>query len=111
MSEDTTTVVVKHDTHRALDLRKDVGESFDDVIRRMVGQLGPGVGEIKEDPNIESGDTVELDDPPGGATCSHYDIVAGEMCGDKATHLHTVRYDGGDETEMYLCAKHAGKGE
>ena len=107
MAEDTTTVEVKHDTYRALDIRKDVGESFDDAIRRLIGQVGPGVGDIKTDGAIE-GEIERIEDPPAGATCSHYDIIAGEACGEKATHLNTVTYDGGDPTEMYLCDKHAG---
>lgn len=111
MAEDTTTIEVKHDTYRALDLRKEVGESFDGAIRRLIGQVGPGVGDIKTDPAIETGETVEVENPPGGATCSHYDLIAGETCGDPATHLHTVSYDGGDETEMYLCNEHAGNHE
>jgi len=107
MVEDTTTVEVKHDTYRALDLRKEVGESFDDAIRRLIGQVGPAVGEIKTDTNIKAGETVKIDDPPGGASCSHYDMIAGDTCGQPATHLHTVYYDDDDGTEMYLCDEHA----
>lgn len=106
MAEETTTVEVKYDTYRALDIRKDVGESFDDVIRRLVGAVGPGVGDIKTDGDLES-KIERLEDPPAGATCSHYDIIDGETCGDDATHLNTVTYGDGDPNEMYLCAKHA----
>jgi hypothetical protein len=106
MAEDTTTIEVKHDTYRALDLRKEVGESFDSAIRRLIGQVGPGVGDIKEDTDIEGVETVELDDPPGGAKCSHYDMIAGETCDEPATHLHTMKY-GDTENELYLCETHA----
>jgi hypothetical protein len=109
MAEDTTTVEVKHDTYRALDLRKDVGETFDDAIRRLIGQTGPGVGDVKTDDNIETGEITELDDPPAGATCSYYDMIGGETCGDTATHLQSVSYKDGDAQELYLCAKHAGE--
>jgi hypothetical protein len=107
MSEETTTVEVKHDTYRALDIRKEVGESFDDAIRRLIGQVGPGVGEIETDPAIEAGETIEVDDPPAGASCSHYDMIANETCGEPAAYLHTVYYDDDDGTEMYLCEDHA----
>jgi predicted CopG family antitoxin len=110
MPPETTTVEVKHDTYRALDIRKDVGESFDDAIRRLIGQTGPGVGQIETDGAIE-GEIEELDDPPAGATCSHYDLIASEMCGERATHINTVTYDGGEPTEMYLCARHAGESD
>ncbi|AFH22034.1 hypothetical protein OSG_eHP15_00020 [environmental Halophage eHP-15] len=108
MSDDTgtTTVQVKYDTYRALDLRKDVGESFDDAIRRLIGQVGPGVGDIETDAALES-DVEPVANPPAGATCSHYDIIDGETCGDEAAYLNTVAYDGGSEQKMYLCEKHA----
>lgn len=107
MPPETTTIEVKHDTYRALDIRKDVGESFDDAIRRLIGQVGPGVGDIKTDGAVE-GEIEELDDPPAGATCIHYDIISNETCGNEATHLNTVTYDDGEPMEMYLCEKHAG---
>jgi len=107
VAEDTTTVEVKHDTYRALDIRKDVGESFDDAIRRLIGQVGPGVGDIKTDSGIETTEIVEIDKAPGGAQCSHYDMIAGETCGDRATHIQRMSYDGGDEQELYLCETHA----
>lgn len=111
MGEDTTTVEVKHDTYRALDLRKDVGESFDGAIKRLIGQTGPGVGAVETDDAIETGEIRELDDPPAGATCSYYDMIGGETCGDTATHLQTVTYNDGDGQELYLCSKHAGADE
>lgn len=107
MAEDTTTIEVKHDTYRALDIRKDVGESFDGAIRRLIGQVGPGVGDIEEDAGVEAVETVRVEDPPAGASCSNYDMIAGEACGEPATHLHTLSYEG-SESEMYLCEEHAG---
>lgn len=107
MVEDTTTVEIKHDTWRALDIRKERGESFDDIIRRMIGELGPGVGEIKTDPNINATDYEHV--PDCGEACMHYDMVAGETCDEPAEWRQEVYYgDEDDGTVMYLCDDHGG---
>jgi len=104
--EGTTTIEVSHEVWAGLDKRKKRGESFDSVIRRVFEQTPAPIGSIKEDAGIEHVETVELDDPPSGATCSHYDVIAGETCGDKAVYLETMQYDGGDPQELYLCEEH-----
>jgi predicted CopG family antitoxin len=108
MAEDTTTIEVKYDTHRALDIRKDVGESFDEVIRRLIDQVAPSVGDIEPSDDIEESSIERIESPPDNATCSMYDIIEGETCGDPATHIQSVTHKAGDETELYLCDRHAG---
>ncbi|AGC34547.1 hypothetical protein HSTV1_2 [Haloarcula sinaiiensis tailed virus 1] len=107
---ETTTIEVKYDTWRALDIRKDRGESFDDIIRRMVGELGPDVGEIKTDTNINSTDFKPVgDEEAEGEECMQYDMVAGEVCGGPVQWKQQVSY-GEEPTEsgdtMYYCDEH-----
>jgi hypothetical protein len=109
MTEDTTTIEVSHEVHRGLDIRKERGESFDDVIRRVFEQTPAPIGSIKPDSGVETTEITELDGPPAGATCSDYDVIAGESCGKPATYLHTVQYEGGDPQELYFCDEHGGR--
>jgi len=109
MSEtDTTTVEIHRDTWRELNIRKEPGESFDSVIRRLIDATGIGVGAIKEDPDLEV-TGLEQVDAPKGATCAHYDVVDRETCGDPAAYVQTMQYGDGDPDELYLCPTHAGE--
>lgn len=106
MVDDTTTIEVKDDTWRALDIRKERGESFDDVIRRMVGEVGPDVGAIKTDANIRGSDFEHA--PGTDEDCVHYNIVAGETCGEPAEWRQVVFYgeDDDDGDVMHFCDDH-----
>jgi len=103
---DTTTIEVSYEVWEGLDKRKQRGESFDDVIRRAFKQTPAPIGVIQEDQGIEHVEKVELDDSPAGATCSHYDVIAGETCGEQAVYLETMQYGDGDKQEVYLCEQH-----
>jgi hypothetical protein len=109
-SDSTTTVQVTREVHRGLDIRKEPGETIDDVIRRLMAQTPAPLGSIKEDDGIEHHEWERADDAPFGASCSHYDVIAGEVCGDPAEWIQTVAYDGGDEQQLYFCEAHGPEG-
>lgn len=45
MSSDTTTVTVSHETWKRLQMRKEPGDSFDDVISRLLNKSNGSAGE------------------------------------------------------------------
>lgn len=110
--EGTTTVEVKYDTWAALDRRKERGDSFDDVIRKLINASAVGVGEMNVgDQGIEASDveklsTEQLDGLDEG--CDHGDSITGEICGDDVEYRQRYRYNGEDEwSEFYYCEQHA----
>lgn len=104
----TTTVQVNYEIWEALEKRKEPGESFNGVIRRLINNTSAPVGSIKEDGDIKHISTEELESVPSGATCSHYDTIAGEICGEKAAYLCKMRYGDGEPQEFYYCETHGG---
>jgi len=112
MPDDTTTIEVSHEVWAGLDKRKERGESFDDVIRRAFAQTPAPIGTIQEaEQDITVASTTELDNPPAGATCVEYDVIAGETCGESAKYLAEVQYGDGDPQELYYCAEHGSESE
>jgi len=105
MSDGTTTVEVTFEVWEALDKRKERGESFNDVITRLINATGIEVGAIKEDAALEASEPEPVDT---GEECCHYDTISGEICDDPAEYVQEVRYDGGEPDELYLCEDHAG---
>jgi len=103
----TTTVEVTHEIWAALDKRKSRGDSFNDVIKKLINESPAPVGAIEEDPGLETVDITEVEDVPEDEECTHYDIITGETCGDDPTHRQTFRYEDGDPQELYLCEEHA----
>lgn len=108
MSEDTdtTTIEVSDEVWSGLDKRKERGESFDDVIRRLFGQADVPLGGIQVDDAIEIVDVREAKNAPAGASCSHYKPIEGEICGEPAEYIEVLRYDDGEEQEFYFCEDH-----
>lgn len=106
----TTTIQITNEIWAALDRRKERGESFDDVIRRLIEATGVGVGAIKEpqpgEPEIIGG---PVEDADADEDCMHYDVIDGETCGDGAVAKQEMRYGEGDDnpTTFYYCEEHA----
>ena len=104
---DTTTIQTSVEVREALHKRKCADESLDDVIRKLINQTPAPMGAIKEpEQPLEVVENEKLDDVPGGATCSHYDVVTGETCGCPAEWLQTVQYGESEPSELYLCDEH-----
>lgn len=107
MPDDTTTIQVSYAVAEALDKRKSGGDTYDGVIRRLINHSPVPMGQLREaEQPIEVVDNERLEDAPGGATCSHYDVISGETCGRPAGWLQTLRYGESDPSELYLCSEH-----
>lgn len=110
MSVETTTIEIKTDLWAALDRRKERGESFDDVIRRLIEATPAGVGAL-EGPHFDA----EFEDPQlidAGSNpdkgCAHYDVIAGQECGEPVEYKQRWRYEDKDEWKtFYYCEEHA----
>ena len=113
----TTTVEVKMDTWAALDKRKERGDSFNDVIRKLIDATPVGFGELREAEqeiqhrNLEELTASEMEDVD--EQCSHYDIISGEACGNDVEFRQEYKFASADEwDEFYYCEEHApGTGE
>lgn len=104
----TTTIQVTHEVAGALDRRKSGdADTYDGVIRKFINNSPVPMGQLKEaEQPIEVVENEQLENPPGGATCSHYDVIDGETCGQPAKWLQTVQYGDSDPSELYLCETH-----
>lgn len=108
----TTTVEVKMDTWAALDKRKERGDSFDDVIRKLIDSTPVGFGQLQEvDQPVETRNVEELtvaEREEVDEQCSHYDIITGETCDNQVEFCQEYRYGSdGEWSEMYYCSEHA----
>jgi predicted CopG family antitoxin len=108
MSEnDTTTIQVSYEVAAALDRRKSGDDTYDSVIRKLINNSPVSMGKLREaDQPIEVVGNERLENAPGGATCTHYDVVTGETCGEPAKWLQTIKYGDGEPSELYLCDEH-----
>ena len=105
-----TTVQVTYEVSEALHKRKSGDDTLDDVIRKLINQTPAPMGAIKDaEQPIEIVNNEQLESVPGGATCSHYDVVTGETCGSPAAWLQTLQYGDSDPTELYFCDEHGGE--
>jgi hypothetical protein len=107
--QDTTTVEVKIDTWAALDRRKERGDTFDDVIRRLIDATPVGMGQLKEvDQPLEYGDVQPLDaDDDPEKSCAEYDIISGEACDKDVEYKQAWRYEDEEEWSwFYYCPEH-----
>jgi hypothetical protein len=105
MSEGKTTVEVTHEIWAALDKRKERGESFNDVIHRLIDNTPAPVGAIKEDAAIQADDFERAPDANEG--CYYFNAVSGEQCGEPAEWKQRVYYGEDDDgDEMYFCDDH-----
>lgn len=111
MSE-TTTIQVTREVSEALHKRKSGSDTLDDVIRKLINCSPVPMGKLRDaEQPIEVVDNEQLENPPGGATCSHYDVVTGRTCGKTAEWLQTVQYGDSEPSELYLCAEHGPREE
>lgn len=110
---DTTTIQVSIEVATALDKRKSgTATTYDKVIRKLINSSPVPMGQLKESEQpIEVVENEQLENPPGGATCSHYDVINGEVCGNPAKWLQTIKYGDSDPSELYLCEKHGPKND
>jgi predicted CopG family antitoxin len=108
---ETTTIEIKTQTWAVLDKRKERGDSFDDVIRRLVDATPVGYGEMKTDAAIEGGEIEQLTDSEINELeeqCSHFDVIAGETCNESPVCRQKVFYgDDSDGDWFYYCDEHA----
>ena len=107
---ETTTIEVKTDVWAALDRRKNRGESFNDVVERLINASPAGVGELEgPHPDIETQDLEELSQgevPNKG--CAHFDVVSGEECTNDPEYKQKYRYsENEDWSHFYYCEEHA----
>lgn len=107
----TTTVEIKTETWAALDRRKGRGDSFDEVIQRLIDATPVGFGELEGvDQPIEYGGIEELTADEIEETeegCAHYDMISGEQCGGEVNFRQQWRYEGEEEwSHFYYCSEH-----
>jgi len=103
MPEDTTTIQISTETWADLDRRKGRGESFDDVIQKLL-EASPvtfGDGPL---PDVEY---VDHEPATDGEQCVHHDAVTGEQC-DRDAEYVVENEVFGDTTEFALCEEHVG---
>ncbi len=108
---DTTTLQVTYDVWGALDRRKQDGETFDDVIRRLINQSPAGMGELKQGPtpDIEYGETVAVSDEDGA--CAHFDPIDGQ-CEQPVAYKQQYRLEADSEWRTWCwCKEHAPDGD
>jgi len=112
---ETTTIEVKTDVWAALDRRKGEGETFSQVVRRLINATPVGVGELQVDnpPEIEHGTVEELteEQKTGGIekNCAHYDVIDGEDCPNELQYRQQWRYADSEDSEWrwwYWCEDH-----
>lgn len=111
MSEQTgkTTVEVTYDVWAALDKRKDRGDSFNDVIKRLIDNSAVEMGQLKGvDQEIETKDVVEISaENAKDHSCAHADPVTGEMCDETPSYEQEYRHAGAEEwSTFYYCEEH-----
>ena len=97
--DDTTTIEIKRKTWKQLNYRKDLGESFDDVIQGLMG------AEIREFEDGEEPEMVGYTTADPEAQCSYVDPDHGP-CDNDADYVVTMEYQG-TETDVRLCRDHA----
>jgi hypothetical protein len=96
---ETTTIEVQRETWKQLNIRKDAGETFDEVIQDLMPAT---VREFDgEEPQVV--DWERLNDAE--KWCANHIPDRGE-CGDKADYLLTVEYNGKEQKVPY-CDQHA----
>jgi len=97
-----TTIEVSDDTWTQLDRRKQRGESFDDVIQKLldVSPVEMGDGPL---PDVEY---LDHEPAPDGKQCENHDPVTAEQCENEAEYPVTNEVFG-DEVEFALCEHHA----
>lgn len=115
-SDGTTTIEVKHETWAALDRRKDRGDSFDDVIQKLINTTPAKMGSLQvgeidvENGCIEELTVQEREEVESG--CSHYDVVTGDSCNKQIEFRQSYRYPEEDEwSYFYYCEEHAPEGQ
>lgn len=104
----TTTVQITNEIWAALDRRKQKGESFDDVIRRLIEATGVGVAALAgPHPDVDMGDPEPLDDEKSiKETCVFHDPIDG-TCGDPAEYRQWWCYEESEEKRwFYYCDEH-----
>lgn len=102
----TTTIQVTHEIWAALDRRKKRGESFDDVIRRLINATPVKVGDLEASVQdaIPEFETREVEDYDGDETCVNGDPIEGDVCGNPAVAKQDWRYPDDDEwSTWYYC--------
>jgi len=105
MADDKTTVEVTHKVWAALDKRKERGESFNDVITRLIDNTAAPVGAIKTDANIHADEFKPATDTD--ESCVYFDTIAGETCGNDAEWKQRAYYGEDDDGEvLYYCDDH-----
>jgi hypothetical protein len=112
MSDQTgkTTIEVTHEIWAALDKRKDRGDSFNDVIQRLIDNSAVSFGDLQEiDQPVEYGDIErEWPDDVDENGCAETDIITGEPCGEDVVCRQEYRWKDEDEwSYFYYCEEHA----
>lgn len=107
-----TTIEITNDVWTALDYRKDRGDSFNDVIIRLINNTTVPMGSIKEaspDEEPEWGEITHLGPMPG-ELCAHYDIISGESCDVVPEYGQDVEQPNGDPDTVHWCEEHVPEG-
>ncbi len=96
----TTTIEVQTETWRQLNLRKDPGESFDDVISDLMTAT-IREAEPEQEPKLVFWEDCEADEE-----CSHYTPDRGP-CNEAADYVLGLTNPSGEVQELPYCEAHA----
>jgi len=106
---ETTTVEVKMNTWAALDKLKERGDSFNDVIQRLLDNAAVDVNTLDGAQFEPIYDDVEPI-PDGAAVtegCAQVDPITGDPCDNDPTHKQDYRFESEDEwSTFYYCDEH-----
>jgi len=117
---DATTVQVKYNTYDALDKLKERGESFDDVIKRLIDNTAVGMDNLKryDDALIPNhGDIEPINKSMNDDTkkrvelsCSHFNPVTGVLCDNEVKYMQRYEFEENDGGHFYYCEEHVPEG-
>ena len=110
---ESTTVQVQYDTYGALDKLKERGESFDDVIKRLIDNTAVGMDGLNAydtAPATDMGEIKSIDtasEPDADKSCAHIDAVSGELCDNDVAYWQPYSFGEGDDGDVfYYCEEH-----
>lgn len=111
---ETTTIQVSIETWAKLDRLKHRGDSFDDVIDRLLSIAPTAARQIASGEAIAPGEErswAHTERAAPGEACEMADPITGEVCGGDAVVRETHRYTEGLEFTFAFCGEHRSEGE